>query len=169
MTPQAQEQQQQQQSWNQEPSSSSSNPTASAPASAPEPSDAASSSSLSLSEAEVAQVKSGIASALSGVDAAHHEYTGASLYYDASTMASLNPFSLVGPFKFLCFSFVCSFKYIYIYISILDAKPILLTLHRPPSTDSECIDLLRSRCGMRCPRASGRPSWCSCLRIDGAT
>ncbi|TFB05768.1 Peroxisomal coenzyme A diphosphatase 1, peroxisomal [Trichoderma ghanense] len=81
MTPRAQEQHQQQ--WNQ---ASSSNPTASAPA--PEP-DAA---SPFLSEAEVAQVKSEIAEAL-GVDVAH-DYTGASLYYDASTMASLNPFSL---------------------------------------------------------------------------
>ncbi|KAL7805158.1 NUDIX hydrolase domain-like protein [Trichoderma aethiopicum] len=80
MTAQAQEQEQEQQPWNQEPSPNITT--------APEP-DAASSS---LSEAEVAQVKSEIASAL-GIEAAH-EYTGASLYYDASTMASLNPFSL---------------------------------------------------------------------------
>lgn len=65
--------------------------------SAAEPEVDASDADAALSEAEVAQVKSQIAEAL-GVAVAH-DYSGASLYYDASTMASLNPFSLVG----LCF------------------------------------------------------------------
>lgn len=52
-------------------------------------------SDAALSEAEVAQVKSHIAEALGVGSLPAHEYTGASLYYDASTMASLTPFSLV--------------------------------------------------------------------------
>lgn len=68
--------------------------------SAAEPEVDASDADAALSEAEVAQVKSQIAEAL-GVAVAH-DYSGASLYYDASTMASLNPFSLVG----LCFGYI---------------------------------------------------------------
>jgi hypothetical protein len=52
-------------------------------------------SDAALSEAEVAQIKSHIAEALDFASHSTHEYTGASLYYDASTMAPLNPFSLV--------------------------------------------------------------------------
>ncbi|UKZ51672.1 hypothetical protein TrVGV298_005434 [Trichoderma virens] len=66
--------------------------------SAPEPEVDVDASEAALSEAEVAQVKSHIAEAL-GVAVAH-DYSGASLYYDASTMASLNPFSLAALNRF---------------------------------------------------------------------
>ncbi|KAK0763163.1 hypothetical protein N5P37_004148, partial [Trichoderma harzianum] len=66
--------------------------------SAAEPEIDASDADAALSEAEVAQVKSQIAEAL-GVAVAH-DYSGASLYYDASTMASLNPFSLAALNRF---------------------------------------------------------------------
>lgn len=64
--------------------------------SAAEPEVDTSDADAALSEAEVAQVKSHIAEALGVASAVAHDYSGASLYYDASTMASLNPFSLVG-------------------------------------------------------------------------
>lgn len=63
--------------------------------SAPNPEPEIDPSDTALSEAEVAQVKRHIAEALGIASHSADEYTGASLYYDASTMAPLNPFSLV--------------------------------------------------------------------------
>lgn len=78
-------------------STSASAATRSAPNLDPEvdPSDTA------LSEAEVAQVKRHIAEALGVASHSADEYTGASLYYDASTMAPLNSFSLVSLYPFV--------------------------------------------------------------------
>ncbi|KAM0253964.1 hypothetical protein ACHAQJ_007033 [Trichoderma viride] len=57
-------------------------------------------SDAALTDAEVAQVKSHIAEALGVASHSIHEHTGASLYYDASTMAPLNPFSLAAINRF---------------------------------------------------------------------
>ncbi|KAL7927595.1 NUDIX hydrolase domain-like protein [Trichoderma austrokoningii] len=53
-----------------------------------------------LSEAEAAQVKRHIAEALGVAGHSTDEYTGASLYYDASTMAPLNSISLAALNRF---------------------------------------------------------------------
>lgn len=68
--------------------------------SAAEPEVDASDADAALSEAEVAQLKSQIAEALGVAVTVAHDYSGASLYYDASTMASLNPFSLAALNRF---------------------------------------------------------------------
>jgi hypothetical protein len=67
----------------------------SAARSAPNPEPEVDPSDTALSEAEVAQVRKHIAEALGVASHSVDEYTGASLYYDASTMAPLNSFSLV--------------------------------------------------------------------------
>lgn len=74
--------------------------SASAARSAPNPEPEVDPSDTALSEAEVAQVKRHIAEALGVASHSADEHTGASLYYDASTMAPLNSFSLV---SFCCF------------------------------------------------------------------
>lgn len=124
--------------------------SASAARSAPVPEPEVDASDTAISEAEVAQVKRHIAEALGVASHSAEEYTGASLYYDASTMAPLNSFSLVS---------LCCLMLYRLLIGVND---------RPPSTDSEHTSLPRSRYGISCRRASEPPSWCCCLRIDGA-
>ncbi|KAM0462427.1 hypothetical protein ACHAPV_003903 [Trichoderma viride] len=74
--------------------------SASAARSAPNPEPEVDPSDTALSEAEVGQVKRHIAEALGVASHSAEEYTGASLYYDASTMAPLNSFSLAALNRF---------------------------------------------------------------------
>lgn len=131
--------------------------SASAARSAPVPEPEVDPSDTALSEAEVAQVKRHIAEALGVASHSAEEYTGASLYYDASTMAPLNSFSLVS----LCLLHSSQDGYFMLHRLLIGVND------RPPSTDSEHTSPPRSRYGTSCRRASEPPSWCCCLRIDG--
>lgn len=126
--------------------------SASAARSAPNPEPDVDPSDTALSEAEVAQVKRSIAEALGVASHSAEDYTGASLYYDASTMAPLNPISLV--------SLVVSF-------CLMLHRLLMGVNDRPPSTDFEHTSPPRSRYGTSYRCASEPPSWCCCLRIDG--